>query len=909
MLQKNGYDTISKECDKVSSKIYQVDISKPGGKKSMKKRWKRIISYMIAITLVIILSISTTSISVKAEASVDGRLITVGGKTVTKSMKIDDVKEMFGEPKLVTPSYWDGYAYTFYGKDYSDYLYLETDSDGKIVCYGSVSPGFETNKYSYGEKVNPYVRAGCEAKDDDGKLYAVIYYTKFHLDAYKRFTENLTENNRNLCKHAVEMWNAISYLYGYKTKTYFDEKLFNIGAQLADNYSDLYDYCKSTNQSSCYQLMTGRKATFLEYFYPNPLEFAKNARNYECPKGNAIDFMYYPTGEGKDDYWIMEGFVNKELLADWKPVAYTEREKELLSNSRKYYTESVNSVNSMKSYYEIKPSYDSIKNIEGGKLSKEVAKGAVDYLNAIRVGAGLNPLEYSEQLSEDAQCKSTYTVYLAKNNIKNSSPHNPPKVEGLSDEYYSKCQSGNGENLYSCGIISTSIIDSISNALDDSQGAGQYYNRGHRYNLLNPEWKYIGVGNTLQQGCHKLSGTQSYDVDVVAWPSKGITISESGFSPSGMWTCQFYNNLKPTDDTTITIECLNSNKKWKIDPNNLLENQDYNYKRSENLISYSDNSIAFKIGGVYKITYDHLTDINGNETSYSYRTVYEKAYTESEDDTVAQSIKLDKTSEKVLIGTTSKLIARVSPDSIENKRIYFASNNPEVATVNECGEITAHSLGTADITATSEVGNITATCKITVVKTLDKTDDQPEKNPEKEPTKDPEKEPTKDPEKEPTKDSEKEPTKDSEKESTKDPVKEPTGVITNGNVNNSNNKSDLSQGHKTNNSKKEDITISKAKIKSVKKKKSSKSLTIILSKAVPKVTGYQIKIYSSKKKAKKNKGAIWTKVVQRNSKKIVIKNKKLKNKKTLYIRIRAYQRVYGKNKYGMWSETKKVIAN
>ena len=832
-------------------------------KKNMKKRWKRIISNMIAIALVIISSIPTISIPVKAEASVDGKLITVGGKTVTKNMKIDDVKKMFGEPKLTTPSYWDGYAYTFYGKDYSDYLYLETDSDGKIVCYGSVSPGFETNKYSYGEKVNPYARAGCEAKDDDGKLYAVIYYTKFHLDAYKRFTENLTENNRNLCKHAVEMWNAISYLYGYKTATYFDEKLFNIGAQLADNHSDLYDYCKSTNQSSCYQLMTGRKATFLEYFYPNPLEFAENARNYECPKGNAIGFMYYPTGEENDDYWIMEGFVNKELLADWKSVAYTEREKELLENSRKYYTNSVNTVNSMKSYYEIKPSYDSIKNIEGGKLSKEVAKGAVDYLNAIRVGAGLNPLEYSEQLSMDAQCKSTYTVYLAKNNIKNSSPHNPPKVEGLSDEYYSKCQSGNGENLYSCGIISTSIIDSISSALDDSQGTGQYYNRGHRYNLLNPEWKYIGVGNTLQQACHKLSGTQSSNVDVVAWPPKGITISESGFSPSGMWTCQFYNKLKPTADTTITIECLNSNKKWKIDPNNLLENQ--NYERSGDLISYSDDSIVFKIGGVYQITYDHLTDANGNETSYSYRTVYEKAYIGSEEEKVPQSIKLDKTSEKVLLGTTSKLIAKVSPDNIKNKRIYFASNNKEVATVNECGEITAHSLGTADITATSENGNITATCKIIVVKTLDQTDDQPEK--------------------------------------------EPTGAITNGNVNNSNNKSDLSQGHKTNNSKKENITISKAKIKSAKKKKSSKSLTIILSKAVPKVTGYQIKIYSSKKKAKKNKGAIWTKVVQTNSKKIVIKNKKLKNKKTLYIRIRAYKRINRKNKYSTWSEIKKVIVN
>ena len=72
-------------------------------KKNMKKRWKRIISNMIAIALVIISSIPTISIPVKAEASVDGKLITVGGKTVTKNMKIDDVKKMFGEPKLTTP--------------------------------------------------------------------------------------------------------------------------------------------------------------------------------------------------------------------------------------------------------------------------------------------------------------------------------------------------------------------------------------------------------------------------------------------------------------------------------------------------------------------------------------------------------------------------------------------------------------------------------------------------------------------------------------------------------------------------------------------------------------------------------------------------------------------------------------
>ena len=64
------------------------------------------------------------------------------------------------------------------------------------------------------------------------------------------------------------------------------------------------------------------------------------------------------------------------------------------------------------------------------------------------------------------------------------------------------------------------------------------------------------------------------------------------------------------------------------------------------LISYSDDSIVFKIGGVYQITYDHLTDANGNETSYSYRTVYEKAYIGSEEEKVPQSIKLDKTIRK-----------------------------------------------------------------------------------------------------------------------------------------------------------------------------------------------------------------------------------------------------------------------
>ncbi len=71
-----------------------------------------------------------------------GRLITVGGKTVTDEMTLDDVIELFGEPKVMTPSMFGGNACTFYGDGYSDYLYIETYEDNTIASYGSISEGF-----------------------------------------------------------------------------------------------------------------------------------------------------------------------------------------------------------------------------------------------------------------------------------------------------------------------------------------------------------------------------------------------------------------------------------------------------------------------------------------------------------------------------------------------------------------------------------------------------------------------------------------------------------------------------------------------------------------------------------------------------------------------------------------------
>lgn len=65
-------------------------------------------------------------------------------------------------------------------------------------------------------------------------------------------------------------------------------------------------------------------------------------------------------------------------------------------------------------------------------------------------------------------------------------------------------------------------------------------------------------------------------------------------------------------------------------------------------------------------------------------------------------------------GETLQLTTTIYPDSATNKTVTWKSSDKTVATVDESGLVTAVGNGTADITATTEDGNYTATCKVTV---------------------------------------------------------------------------------------------------------------------------------------------------------------------------------------------------
>lgn len=69
----------------------------------------------------------------------------------------------------------------------------------------------------------------------------------------------------------------------------------------------------------------------------------------------------------------------------------------------------------------------------------------------------------------------------------------------------------------------------------------------------------------------------------------------------------------------------------------------------------------------------------------------------------------------IYVGDTTKLTATVTPTNATNQKVTWSSNNESVATVGTDGTVTAVSAGTATITVTTEDGQKTAACTVTVL--------------------------------------------------------------------------------------------------------------------------------------------------------------------------------------------------
>ena len=77
-------------------------------------------------------------------------------------------------------------------------------------------------------------------------------------------------------------------------------------------------------------------------------------------------------------------------------------------------------------------------------------------------------------------------------------------------------------------------------------------------------------------------------------------------------------------------------------------------------------------------------------------------------------------------GAPFQLMATVAPEGATNKNIRWSSSDESVATVNSAGLVTAAGAGRAVITVTTEDGNFTAECTVTVTASKDSAVPEPE---------------------------------------------------------------------------------------------------------------------------------------------------------------------------------------
>ena len=82
---------------------------------------------------------------------------------------------------------------------------------------------------------------------------------------------------------------------------------------------------------------------------------------------------------------------------------------------------------------------------------------------------------------------------------------------------------------------------------------------------------------------------------------------------------------------------------------------------------------------------------------------------------LVSSITLNNSSIELDKGSTATLSATIAPSNATIKNIVWTSSNPQIATVDQSGKVTAFTHGTATITAKSIDGsNVSASCKVTV---------------------------------------------------------------------------------------------------------------------------------------------------------------------------------------------------
>ena len=127
-----------------------------------------------------------------------------------------------------------------------------------------------------------------------------------------------------------------------------------------------------------------------------------------------------------------------------------------------------------------------------------------------------------------------------------------------------------------------------------------------------------------------------------------------------------------------------------------------------------DGEVTAKGEGKTTIT---VTTADGQKTATCEVTVIEEQDPDPEPDPeeiAVEGISLNIQNITLKIGETTTLEASITPDNATNKNVIWSSEDIDIASVDEDGKVTAKEVGKTTITVTTEDGQKTATCEVTV---------------------------------------------------------------------------------------------------------------------------------------------------------------------------------------------------
>ncbi len=116
-----------------------------------------------------------------------------------------------------------------------------------------------------------------------------------------------------------------------------------------------------------------------------------------------------------------------------------------------------------------------------------------------------------------------------------------------------------------------------------------------------------------------------------------------------------------------------------------------------------------------KTQWDRIAIASGNDNLLSAEVVYNTSRKGSV--IGVTGISIDQNTCSLNVGNSVALAATVNPDDATNKRVIWSSSKPEIATVIS-GVVTGLAPGVTLITANTEDGGKTATCKVTVIQAV-----------------------------------------------------------------------------------------------------------------------------------------------------------------------------------------------